>query len=332
MLMHSYITYNEFDKRAIKMLEGFLPDKIFDSHAHLFDKKFLPNIPFPENDVGDLDAYKNAVSASLCNPKTLRLNIIVFPEETMFNKESENRDKSDKFIVEQLLKDPSNVAEIAVIPTDSVEEIEKRLTHPQIRGFKCYHTMSGKDKTFDLDISEYLPEAAFEVANKHKMCITLHMVKDKALSDESNLKYICEMARKYPDATLILAHAARSFAAWTAIESVSKIAHLDNVWYDFSGICESPAAFKIMQKAGVEKCMWGSDYPISNSHGKCISVGDTSHWFYSADCKNAPGVPESFCLIGLENLLAVRQACLLADLSEDKIEDLFYNNAARLWK
>ena len=30
-------------------------------------------------------------------------------------------------------------------------------------------------------------------------------------------------AKKYPDATLILAHAARSFAPWTAIESIDKI-------------------------------------------------------------------------------------------------------------
>ena len=41
--------------------------------------------------------------------------------------------------------------------------------------------------------------------------------------------------------------------------------------------------------------------------------------------------PVSNWLIGLENLMAVRQACILAELSRSEIEDLFYNNANRLF-
>ena len=40
-----------------------------------------------------------------------------------------------------------------------------------------------------------------------------------------------------------------------------------------------------------------------------------------------------FCwLVGTENLMATRQACLLADLKEDAVEDLFYRNAMRLFR
>ena len=40
-------------------------------------------------------------------------------------------------------------------------------------------------------------------------------LKDKALADKDNLDYIIKMSKSYPDAVLILAHAARSFASWT---------------------------------------------------------------------------------------------------------------------
>ena len=194
------------------------------------------------------------------------------------------------------------------------------------------HVNAPKNDTWNCTIDEYLPESAWEVANKRKMCITLHMVRDKALADEKNVEYIRTMAKRYPDAVLILAHAARSFAAWTAIENVEKIAHLDNVWYDFSAICESPAMFQIMRKAGVEKCMWGSDFPVCTMRGKAISLADTFYWIYQRDLDNfASKTKVNDWLIATENLMATRQACVLAELPESRVEDLFYNNAARLF-
>ena len=131
---------------------------------------------------------------------------------------------------------------------------------------------------------------------------------------------------------MTLAHAARGFAAWTAIESVEKVAHLENVWFDFSAVCESPAMFQIMKKAGIKRCMWGSDYPVAQARGKAISLGDGLYWIYQRDIDNFMSkTPISNWLIGLENLMAVRQACIMAELSRSEIEDLFYHNANRLF-
>ena len=331
-MLNSTAVYTKHDYEAIKILEDFLPDKIFDAHAHLYDSAFLPIVHPASNgpSVGDIEAYKKAMTPMLCNPSVLRMNIITFPDPSMADPESGNCKKSDQFLVEQLNQDPSNVAEIIVSPKETSEEIEKRFIHPGIRGMKCYHYLAKADSTWALPIREYLPEAAWEVADQKKMCITLHMVRDKALSDEENLNYICTMAEKYPNAILILAHAARSFASWTAIEAITKVAHLENVWFDFSGICESPAMFKIMQKVGVKRCMWGSDYPVCADHGKAISLADKFYWIYQKELDIL--APPSYWLIGLENLMAVRQACILAELGKSEIEDLFYYNAAGLWK
>ncbi len=328
-MLGKQMLYNEHDFEAIKILNSFLPDKIFDAHAHLFNTKLTPSLQASiEHELNlDLEKYIEEMSLVLCNPKKLRLNIIGYPDA------KGNITKTDEFLIDQLNKDPDNVGEIIVTPTDTVDTLEKRIAlHPNIRGFKCYHSFAPKSDTFQCEIGEYLPECAWEVANKHKMVITLHMVKDLALADEGNQKYILEMAKKYPDATLILAHAARSFAAWTAIENVDKISHLENVWFDFSAVCESPAMFAIIKKAGLSRCMWGSDYMVCRARGKAISLADSFYWIYQRDLDNfSSKTTLNSWLIATENLMATRQACILADLKEKAIEDLFYNNAAKLF-
>lgn len=324
-------TLSVYDNEALKILKEFLPDRIFDAHTHIFDQEFVPNWDFGGKRF-DVEDYTGLILQGLGNPKTFRANLITTPDKTMGNSVSGNLEKSDRFMVEQLEKEPGFVGEIMVSPKETAEDIEKRLVHPNIRGFKCYHSLLQKDYTFDAETEEFLPESAWEVANKHKMCITLHMVKEKALADEKNQKYICEMAKKYPDATLILAHAARSFASWTGVESIEKVAHLENVWFDFSAVCESPAMIQIMRKAGVERCMWGSDAPVCLAPGKAISLGNGFHWMYEEEYAKGAVKPDNFWLILYENLMAVRQACIIADIPESKVEDLFFNNAERLWR
>ena len=328
-MLGKQMIYSQNDFEAIKILKNFLPDRIFDAHAHLFNTDFTPSL-LKSAGHGlnlDLEKYIEEMTPVLCNPKKLNLNIIGYPDA------KGDIAKSDAFLVEQLNKNPDNVGEIIVKPSDTAESLEKRIAlHPNIKGLKCYHLFAKKTETFQCDIGEYLPECAWEVANRHKLVITLHMVKDLALADEGNRKYIISMATKYPDATLILAHAARSFASWTAIEYVDKIAHLENVWFDFSAVCESPAMFQIIKKAGLSRCMWGSDYMVCRARGKAISLADGFYWIYQNDLDNFTSKTTlKSWLIATENLMATRQACILLDFKEPQIEDLFYNNAVRLF-
>ena len=182
----------------------------------------------------------------------------------------------------------------------------------------------------NLDIKEYLPESAFVIADKMKKVITLHLVKDESLADPENLKYIKEMAKKYPNAILILAHAARSFASWTGFETVGELKGFDNIWYDFSAVCESPTMFQIIKLFGAKKVLWGSDYTIACLKGKALSLADSFYWLYEHE---HPNVAKDINIYSVfeENLLAVRQALIMADLKQKDIEDVFYNNAITLF-
>jgi len=257
------------------------------AHTHFFDKEFTPEASKQYGaEKVDLEDYKSFFSPLFKNKKKCRLNLFANPDKAMCDLSGELLRKSDSFLLKELNKDSANVGEIIVLPGESIDDLEKRLVHPNIKGFKCYHIFADKEITWNCTIDEYLPESVWQLANERKMCITLHMVKDKALADEENLKYICAMAQKYKDATLILAHAARSFAAWTAIESVEKVKHLENLWFDFSGVCESPAMFQILRKVGVGRCMWGSDFPVCVPRGKAISFADAFYWIYQRDIDN----------------------------------------------
>ncbi len=325
----SKMEYKEKDLEAIEVLKDFLPDKIFDAHAHIYDEIFAPSIKGMRL---DFNQYKADMLRALCEPKEIRANLIVFPEKSLKGEASETRKLSDEFLINELKLHPECVGEIVVAPGDRAEDIEKRLSHPNVKGLKCYHVYADNSPTWERDIEEYLPESAWFVADKRGMAITLHMVKEKSLADGGNQKYITEMAKKYPNAKLILAHAARSFAAWTGVESVEKIAHIENVLFDFSAVCESPAMLQIIKKAGIKRCMWGSDFPVCRPRGKVVSIGDSFYWIYQNDIDSfVSATPISSRLYIIEGLMAVREASMLADLKEKDLEDLFYNNAKNLW-
>lgn len=318
--------YMESDHEAIHILDQFLPDRIFDAHAHIHDSSYAPVVQIASYGV---EQYKRDVCPIVGN-RQIGMNLILFPYSCL--KDSQNLKQSDDYLVAQLEQNPNTVGEIIVTPADTTESLMNRLVHPRIRGFKCYHIYSNLQNTWNAEISDYLPEAAWQVANEKKLCITLHMVKDDALADPGNLRYITEMAKRYPDAILILAHAARSFASWTGVETVEKVAHLDNVWFDFSAVCESPAMLQIIRKTGTQRCMWGSDYPVCMARGKAISMGDSFYWINKEDLARFQGATTmSSWLVGVENLMAVRQACILGDLGSKDVEDIFYGNAKRLF-
>lgn len=315
---------------VMKILADFLPDKIFDVHAHVLDSSFMPG--WARVEAFTPASYRENMAPFLCNPKTIKINVIPMPNKAQGDPSKDNLAKMDAYVLAQLESDPDTVGQVMVYPGETAEHLAARFNHPRLTGIKCYHALLQREDTWNAGIGEYLPESAWEVAQERGLSITLHMVKDKALSDPDNMAYIREMAKRYPNAKLILAHAARAFASWTGVEAVAELADLENVWYDLAAVCESPAIFQILDKVSKERCMWGSDYPLVHMPGKVFSLGDSFYWLYEKDIKNfVSKTPVSVWPITVENMMATRQACIMARLNTREVEDVFYNNAARLF-
>ena len=320
--MKDYV-YNKYDIEAAKIIDDFLPDKMFDVHMHITLN------PDKYNSCMTFDDYYRDMKIYTGN-RLLRCNGILNPEVELLD--NNLMDTYNKFCASELDKYPQNVGEVIVLPTDTYEDIEKRIIHPNILGLKCYHVFANRPDTFNACIGEYLPETAWQIANDKKLVITLHMVKNEALAHPDNLNYIKTMSKKYPDAVLILAHAARSFASWTAFGTIDELVDCENVWYDFSAICESPSIQYIIKKIGTKRCMWGTDYPISMFAGKAISLADRFYWISDKDLMSFASKTEFHSWhIATEEFMALRQATILADLRRSDIEDIFYNNADKLF-
>lgn len=325
------------DLKAISLLNDFLPEKIFDMHMHIGCRDICPNM-WANDSVFAQCGVENTMDSYLAHNgpffgnRMIRANMIVCPDKSMCDPLNGHRDAGTKLLVRELEKHPQCVGEIMISAKDTFQELEGMLVHPRIRGFKCYHVTSGNPNSFQCHIGEFLPESAWQVADKHGLCITLHMVRDLALADPENMAYICKMADKYPHAKLILAHAGRSFAAWTVIETVEQLAPYKNVYFDLSAVCEPGPFFEIIRKCGHKRVFWGSDYPVSMFRGKCISIGPSFLWLYKEQLEQCASKTNfSAYLVGIENLLAVRAACKMLDLTKKQVEDIFYNNAMELF-
>ena len=192
--------------------------------------------------------------------------------------------------------------------------------------------MAATKPTWDAEIPDFLPEQHVRIAHEEKLVITLHMVRQRALADPSNQHWIRYYCEHYPDMRLILAHSARGFQPAHNLEGLARLADLDNLYYDTSANCEPIAHQAIIRLCGHHKLMYGTDLPVSHSRGRSLSAADAFLWLHA----DTPVWEENHLtiqpvLLGLEHLRSIKWACWSEKLSDGQVEDLFWNNAARLF-
>jgi glutamate-1-semialdehyde 2,1-aminomutase len=104
---------------------------------------------------------------------------------------------------------------------------------------------------------------------------------------------------------------------------------LPNLWFDTSGICEAEPLIALLDAFGPRRLMWGSDFPVSEQRGRCVTAGDGFLWI-SPD-HTAGAAPACRLLpVGVESLRAHLAAAATFGLNAEDRKDLFGNNARRL--
>jgi glutamate-1-semialdehyde 2,1-aminomutase len=202
-----------------------LPDKIFDAHAHLW------NFEYWSDQVQTKQGWVDGAS----NPA----DPLASGDMAMFKKEM------DKFCPGRemgglVLSTPNLAADNLGHSAWSAEECRKTMaanpgygfyvcamtttmdtTYDDIVqgvkdfgyvGLKCYHFYSKNvEHTFDADIMQYVTHEQCRAANELGLSLSIHMVKKRALSDQSNLETVRMLCETYPNMTVILCHSARGF-------------------------------------------------------------------------------------------------------------------------
>ncbi len=316
-------------------VDPFLPNRIFDAHAHLFcAEHYLPGVrPAQQHGTPErlgLDEYLNY--AEWLHPDGRTAGGLFFG--LAFNGD---RDANNAFVATESAAGQARgmptFGQMIIAPDMDPEWVRDEVRRNSYVGLKCYHTMARVDgPTWHAPIESYLPEQHVRVAHEEGLSITLHMVRDRALADPLNQATIRRYCKRYPHMHLILAHAGRGFNPWHTIEGIESLRGLDNVWFDTSAVTEAGAFEAIIETLGHRRLLYGSDFPISHMRGRCVAIGDSFHWIYAEDMAvEERHITLQPVLIGLEALRSLRLATRRLKLAEGQIEDIFYHNAAQLF-
>lgn len=309
-------------------LRDFVPSNAFDAHAHLYDLRHI--VPTSvHSQISGSPEVDHSVLVS-CMQRWMGDSVVCDGLYFPYPVASLDCTTANTFLANTLRDQPGSRGLMVIRPEDDPASVEAILQLHGFVGFKVYHVFAARPDSFYAEQGEFLPEWAWDLADQHDLAIMMHMVLPEALSDQRNQRYIVDHCRRYPGAKLILAHAARGFNARHTVDGIASLRGLENVWFDTSAICESAAFEAILQTFGVTRLMYGSDFPVSELRGRCVSVGDGFYWLHDDNARWDDYLHASPQLVGIESLLALQQACQRLHLLDRDIERLFADNARQM--
>jgi len=323
-------TLDDRDDALVERVRGFLPRRIFDIHAHLHDARFYPPAAWPMlASISPLGCGQHR-SSLLRLLQPLEISGLHFP----LPHAGADRPGVNSWLAAEVSAHgtPASRSLILAAPEDGPESLARQLALPGVCGFKVYHCYASRRPTTDSEIEEYAPDWMWELLDGVGGILMLHVVRDAAMADEANQRSLRRLCRRYPRVQVVLAHVARSFNHHHALTGLRAVASLDNVVVDTSVICDESAFAEAIKILGVHRVLWGSDFPVSEFRGRCVTVGDGFHWLYAREGQGASleGFDARASLIGLESLVALQGACERASLTAADLSLLFDGNARRV--
>ena len=327
--MHEWCVTEHDHELFARDLESFVPSSVFDAHAHWYCADHFPAGDAPPlvqagpSVAGDA-AYRCAMELLLPS-RTMEGLFFGYPHARV------DVDAANAFVHDQLRHRSGSRGEWMITPRQDPEWIRDSVRQYGFVGLKCYHLFAACDATFDARIEEYLPESQMRVADEEGLVITLHLVRSQALADEANQDTLRRYSEWFPDAKLILAHAARGFNPHHTMRGVHALRGLSNIWFDVSAITDSGAIEAIALAFGHERVLYGSDFPVSHQRGRCVAVGNSFLWISAESVRlETPYGKLELALVGHDALRTLKVAAMSLRWTDSQIEDIFSGNARRL--
>jgi glutamate-1-semialdehyde 2,1-aminomutase len=330
-LPSAYREVREHDRDLYRReLAGFVPPDALDAHAHLYTVAGLNlDVDGSDEDAAarqGFDAYRQSLSSWMGDDCPRDGLFFALPANGRVDVERENA-----FVAAQVAARRRSRALRLIRPGDDPAIVESELRAGRFAGFKAYHLFARSADTYEAAIGEFLPDWAWELAEAHGLAIMLHLVRRRALSDPENQHYLRARCGRHRRARLILAHAARGFCARHTIDGIGSLGGQENVYFDTSAICEPGAIEAVLRAFGPSRLAFGTDWPVCNLRGRCVSVGDGFFWMHE---HNVDFAGARFCrptLVGIESLLALRQAVRACRLRDGDVERIFRGTAEELF-
>ena len=312
-------------------LDSFVPTRIFDAHTHLYSARHFPEATRPPMvNSGPIDVtfavYRQHMEELIPNRVATHGLFFPFPHADV-DVAAEN-----DWLYRELADQPGARGQMLVTAHTTPDEIRAAVRDHGIVGLKCYHVYSVSRPTFESPVEDFLPEPQVAVCHELGLSITLHMVRARALADPVNQATIRRYCETYPNMRMILAHAARGFNPHHTLLGIHSLAGLRNCWFDTSVVTDSGAIEAIARTMGHDRILYGSDFPVTHIRGRCVAIGDSFFWMSAENTRlEAAYAKLELALVGHEALRTLKVAALALGWSDTQVEDVFYNNAARLY-
>ena len=341
---------NDYERELFnRELNSFLPDKIFDAHVHLYDKSLILGDALAPVNIGDglvdimtIPKYKKYIKEITPEREVSGL-FMGMPKNgdniqyNLKNYVDNFEDIQNNFVSEQIKTDHNCRGIMLITPSMDPEFIRQEVRKLKLSGLKCYRSYSPKTpNNYFADISSYLPEEQVKIAHEEGLSITLHMIKERGLADKKNNETIRRYCKKYPNIKMILAHGGMGFNPYNLYEGAYNIKDFDNIWFDTSAVTEASAFEIIINFFGHTRLLYASDSPICFMRFINFSIGDL---FQSIpedkieEVNNLSHLPYSFkmVMVGLQSIRSIKLSSINLKLSDNQIEDIFYNNSGQIF-
>ena len=268
-------------KLLTRALDGFVPDRIFDIHTHLYHTRHFAegNHPrFLDTDRGyGLRDFQEAMVRWLPGREV---------EGLFFGYPSAGNDRpgENAWLEEQIgpqVHQSNSRALVLAAPDDDPNEVRRLFQTGTFIGIKPYRLYAKVQDTREAEIESFAPEWMWERCHEYDGILMLHIMLADGITDARNVEAIRRLCRRYPRCRLVLAHVARSFNYRQARDGLLALVDLENVVVDTSAVTQTGAFRAALEVLGPRRVLWGSDYMVSELRGSCFTQGDGFTWIYS---------------------------------------------------
>jgi predicted TIM-barrel fold metal-dependent hydrolase len=317
-------------------LRGFLPAKLFDAHVHLFDGSCLiRGATFPPRHV--YSKFGGAFTPSQYMAWAADALPGVEIHANSFGHPGPESDRDASAVYTGRVSDNRRFYGMALVaPSDTAEAAWRRVEENRLVGFKPYPAFVTGKAVAEITVRDILPAAQMAVADEHGLAIMLHLPRPGRLADPVNQAQMVELCRSYPNARVIFAHVGRAYFLANVVGSLDGIAACPNAYIDTAMVNHEGVLEYAFRNFPRDRILFGADAPFALLRGKSVEINDQYAYLLGEDYEMGSSIYDTdhavtFTTFYYEQLRGIRLAAERAGLGVREIEDIFFNNAARLF-
>jgi uncharacterized protein len=309
----------------------WLPEKIFDAHTHSWLSEHNLEPIFNER-VGLVFEAESVSKEELQEAYQL-----LFPgkklEYLVFGMPLTTVDRlANNHYISQSIDNQTSFGLYVARPSEDAETLWRNVREGGFVGFKPYLAYVTWKPLEEIRIRDFLTDAVLEVAHTYSLLVMLHVPREKRIADPDNITDLLYIAKHYPKAKVILAHAGRAYSPEIIREALDKL-ESTNFYLEFSNVQSAEVVEEVLKQMPLERLMYGSDIPVAVVRGYMFMLnGQRVALTRKAFPWSISGKPGQLrcTFMGYEQLRAMKRGCEAVGFGEKEVQKLFYANAKTL--